>query len=76
MSVLSQFPDGLGYFYGQSPVKGDFRQINVIETSEKKWLAYVGGESVLTDEGKPYWETKDAAEQAAVHFASTHPQNE
>jgi hypothetical protein len=73
MSILSDRPDGVGYYYGF--LEGDGRQINVRELHtialEPKWHAYVGGELIP---GR--WETKDEAEAAAIKWAKEHPEND
>lgn len=64
MTILSQLPDGYGYFYGYT--KHDHRQINV-RWEGQNWIAYVGGEKV------GLLASKDAAETAAIKFIEANP---
>lgn len=72
MSILSNAPDGMGYFYGFH--EDDTRQINarlepIPNRDGQAWFAYVGGEPI---EG--YWNTKDAAESAAIAWIKANPE--
>ena len=65
-SILSDRPDGVGYYYGF--LDGDHRQINV-RYEGGWWIAYVGGEKVAR---KNY---KSIAEHAAIEWAKAHPES-
>jgi hypothetical protein len=67
MSILSDLPDGMGYFYGF--IAGDSRQINV-RREDFRWKAYVGGEPL---DGE--YTTKIGAEAGAVAWMKAHPQS-
>ena len=67
MSILSELPDGLGFFY--TFYKDDHRQINV-RLEEREWIAYVGGEKVGA------LASKDLAEAAAIRFIEANPVGE
>lgn len=58
MSILSNEPDGLGFFYGFLP--GDCRQVNVREESPGRWCGYVAGVQVAVSK------SKEGAEQSTV----------
>lgn len=62
-SVLSSEPDGFGYYYGF--YANDPRLINVRKEADV-WLAYVGSDELPT-----LYNTKDAAEAAAIAFLKT-----
>lgn len=74
-SILSDREDGCGFFYGRLP--GDVRQINVRyerpEAGEPavfgRWVSYADGIRV----GE--YETKAAAEAAAIEFLKERPQS-
>jgi hypothetical protein len=64
MSILSDQPDGMGFYYGFAP--GDIRQINV-RLEKGAWVGYVGGEPVTRAL------TKEWAELEAMRWAETNP---
>lgn len=81
MSILSQLPDGFGFFYGF--VKGDFRRIDVRQEGYDRpgstisdgpganwgrWHIWVGGESVGLAE------TKAEAEANAIAWMKENPE--
>lgn len=57
MTILSQQPDGMGFYYGF--LMGYALQVNVRKEGQE-WIAYVGGERVGA------YMTKNAAEAGAV----------
>lgn len=65
-SVLSEAPDGMGYYYGLA--SGDPRQINVRFEGSDGWVTYVGGVQVACRS-----ESKSAAEIAALEFIQCNP---
>jgi hypothetical protein len=79
MSILSDVPDGMGYFYGFRD--GDSRQINVrLELCARSitgvlvqelWIAYVSGNAI----GGSY-ATLAEAETAAIEWMEAHPDEE
>ena len=66
MSILSELPDGCGFFYGF--YKGDYRQINV-RFEHNAWVAYVGGEKIYG-----HYSGKQAAEDAAIAYIKANPE--
>lgn len=65
MSILSDHPDGLGFFYGFLP--GDCRQVNVREEAPGRWCGYVGDQQVAVSK------SKDGAEGKAVDWMIANP---
>lgn len=73
MSLLSNQPDGLGYYYGF--VKGDSRQINVRDEGPRygppRWTAYAGGVVVATG-----LSSKTQAEVFAIDWIHNNPRKD
>lgn len=76
MSVLSERPDSLGFFYGFVP--GDNRQINLREEPDETelgddpptvWVVYVAGDVI----GR--YPSKATAEAAALDWCHFNPQH-
>lgn len=71
MSVLSDRPDGFGFYYGF--VSGDHRQINVrpgaydMGLGAPRWRAYVGGKDIGS------FTSKAKAEDAALCYLKANP---
>lgn len=69
-SVLSQEPDGLGFFYGY--LKGDRRQIN-IRFEGGQWMIYVDGRKIgQCERGATLME----AERMAIRWMKDNPDEE
>lgn len=72
MSILSDRPDGVGYYYGFAPK--DYRRIDVRKgPADLLWRAYVAGDRI-GDAENGVWETKAGAEAAALQWLADHPE--
>jgi len=65
VTILSDHPDGMNFFYGY--LGTDHRQINV-RYEQDGWVAYVHGDRIGA------YQTKDAAEKAAIDWIKANPE--